>query len=163
MRRGLWIGLAMAVTVSCGGDDDGGPTDPDGVDGTLTATVSGAANYTSNGLVASYVNNQVVITSLQASVGSSRSVVLTLNGVTGAGTFSLTAPGNTGQYIESTGTTSASWLAAITQGSGSVTFTTANSGKLIGNFTFNAPALSGGATGTRTVTGNFNITPSNPN
>lgn len=164
MKQGLTMTMAALAMVACGGDDgDGGPTDPNATDGTMTASVSGAAAFAADVVIGSYTNNVLVISAVQGPTGNSRSIVLTVNNVTGTGQFNFTLPGNGAQYIETTGISSASWLTAITQGSGSVTLATATPTRVVGSFSFTAPALSGGATGTKTVSGQFDIVPSNPN
>lgn len=155
--------VAVLLTLACGGDDDG-PLNPNGEDGTVTANVSGQANFVANGVVASYSSNTLVITSVQTNGSNSRSITLLVNNVTGNGTYSFTLAGNSASFVETTGSTSQSWLTAITQGSGSVTITTLSGLHIVADFSFTAPANTiSGATGTRTVTGgHFDVTASNP-
>lgn len=152
----------LIASVACG-DDEEGPLDPGNSDGTVTASVGGVS-FNATSVVAAFVDGSLVITALQAGVGGTKSITITVNNVSGVGTYSLTAAGNTATYVETTGSTSQSWLTAITQGSGSVVLTTATATRVVGTFTFTAPANTiSGATGTKTVTGgSFDLTPSNP-
>lgn len=152
----------LLASVACG-DDNEGPLDPGNTDGTLTASVSGVT-FNATAVVAAYANGSLVITAVQSGVGGSKSITLGVYDVTGVDTYDLTDPGNSATYIETTGSTSLSWLTAITQGSGSVTLTTATATRVVGTFTFLAPANDiSGATGTKTVlSGQFDVTPSNP-
>lgn len=138
-----------------------GPIDGDG---TVTATVSGSGSFSANiAVVATYTSNSFALSASQLSGGTTRLIQFVLINVTSTGAYSFTTAGNVATYSETTGGTSQSWLAAISQGSGTLNITSLSATKVEGNFNFTAPANTiSGATGTKTVSGNFSVSPSNP-
>lgn len=162
--RNLLLGLVVAVAGCGGSDDDGNPMGPGLINGTFTATVDGTAFSATTSVIAAYVSNTLVITATSGSGANAKSFSLTVQGVTGTGTFSLVTAGSAATYSETTNSISQSWLCASTQGSGTVTLSQLSATKAVGTFTFIAPANTiSGATGTKAVTaGSFNITVTNP-
>jgi hypothetical protein len=109
------------------------------------------------------VSGTFTFTAEQSAGSTTRRVSMTLLNVTGTGQFSLTLPGHFAVYDEITGGTALNWVCNITQGSGSITFTTLTATRAVGMFSFTAPFNPvGSATGTKTVTGTFDITVTNP-
>lgn len=130
----------------------------------MTATVSGSGSFSANiAVVATYTNNSFAISASQLSGGTTRLIQLILLNVTATGSYSFTTAGNVATYAETSGTNNQSWLAAITQGSGTVNITTLTATQVVGTFNFTAPANTiSGATGSKTVSGSFSVNPSNP-
>lgn len=152
--------VALLVTVTACGSD--GPTNPPESDGSITATVDGQP-WSSTIAVANYASEGF------ASVGGN-------SGTTGNVTnLTIAFPASVGTHVipDATGMNmnfsilqpSQLWqaLAMGTQlggvGTGTVTVTTLNAERVVGTFSFVAPAAtSSGATGNKTVTnGSFNV------
>jgi hypothetical protein len=161
MTTGRGIGLVLLLTMlaACGGDKD--PTDPGGnnPNGTITATVNGAAW---NGSAAAIATRSTDFIAVGGTQGSHSNITFAFPG-NSTGTFSIPdAVGMNLNYSEF-GSTHVWQALAMGHlggiGSGSVTVTTLNSERVAGTFSFVAPAAaSSGATGSRTVTnGSFNV------
>jgi hypothetical protein len=141
--------VAGAVWLGCGGGDSTGPNDQPGSH-SMSATVDGsswsaqaAAAQRSNGFVG---------------VGASASDLSTISFAfpDHTGTFQVASQDGTNASFISSGK---SWTAAFgTGGSGTISVTTLTATRVTGTFSFTAPALTGGATGNKTVTnGTFDI------
>jgi hypothetical protein len=112
---------------------------------TLTAVIDGTA-FTATNVVATHSGNTLSITATAAN----QQIVLTVPNVTSTGTFSLAAGQvSTAQVLVAP----QDWTTAIAGGTGSVTITGYSSTYATGTFTFSAPGGTGGATGTKVVTG----------
>ena len=149
----------MAITSACGGGGDGGPTGTNGTgagDGAISATINGTAWR-----------------SLKASDKASRSgtiyavVGLNLPYTLSLGIAGLTGPGTVNLNVSAGGNGSSAiiansvggWGTAFNGGSGTITVTTLTANRIVGTFSFDAPAGSGAATGTLQVrNGKFDVT-----
>jgi hypothetical protein len=146
--------LATSIAVGCGGGDPV-TNQPGLVDGTLTASVDGSSFSGDVRVTTSHVGQAVDIFAIQGTATGSKAIRIMLTGVSGTGTFSVTIAGASASYYEISSSTglSDSWLANIVQGSGSVIISQLSSTHITGTFLFTAAALSGNASGTKTVTG----------
>lgn len=112
---------------------------------TLTAIIDGTA-FTATNVTATHSGNTLSITATAAN----QQIVLMVPNVTSTGTFSLAAGQvSTGQVLVAP----QNWTTAMAGGTGSVTITGYSSTFASGTFTFSAPAGTGGAAGTKVVTG----------
>jgi hypothetical protein len=161
MRRLAITGaFALALATACGGDKDSTTAPPGGTTGTVTngtfrATINGTS-WSANGAVGvsrTTTNNIVAV----AAVSATYTIAFGISNLTAPGTFSL----NTGQLNLANVSAAAgqSWSTVAPGGSGSIVITTFTANRIAGTFSFTAAALSGGATGTVTVTnGSFDVT-----
>jgi hypothetical protein len=158
MNRKLIVALSLLVLLTaCGGDSDpAGPGNNNTLsNGTFNATVNGSAFSAASALV----TFGGTIVAIGAANAQGRGLGFAIF-ASGPGTYTLAqSPGNNANYTEGTGGWGAS--SATAGSSGSVTFSTLNSSRAVGNFTFSLQPLSGGASGTRTVTGSFDLAVSN--
>lgn len=145
------LALALALTAACGKSSTG-PSTPVLVNGSFTAKVDGA-NFNA---VTAAVSTSGNITSVGASNASGESIGFAWQGTT-PGTYSIAqlAPHN-GIYIAG----SASWVASVVGGSGTITITTQTSSRVAGTFSFTMVPSSGTtASGNKNVTqGSFDLT-----
>ncbi len=143
------LALAGAAWLGCGGGDNTGPNNQTG-DHTMSASVDGSSWSALNAAAAR--NNGFV------GVGASASDLSTISFAfpDHTGTFQVGGQDGTNASFISGGK---SWTAAFgTGGSGTITVTTLTATRVSGTFSFVAPALSGGATGSKTVTnGSFDV------
>jgi hypothetical protein len=166
-RNALFFGLALLVGgVACGGDKssttepNGNGQTPTATNGTFSATI-GNVNWGAQGTVtvSRQAGNFIGITgSGLIGTNNAYAVVLVLANATGPGTFSLS--GNTsGSSLIIGGSTGGGWGTGFNGGTGSVTITTLTTNRIVGTFTADAVAGSGGATGTLQVrNGKIDIT-----
>jgi len=153
--------LALAALSACGGGSDGGPTGTNGNgtvtgDGNITATINGAAWRSTKG--ADRVSRSGNIYAI-VGVNLPWTISLAVAGLTAPGTVNLNiAAGGNGSnaiIVNSTG----GWGTAFTGGTGTITVTTLTANRIVGTFSFDAPAGSGNATGTLQVrNGKFDVT-----
>ena len=147
--------LAFLATVSC--RSSGAPPI---TDGDLTATI-GASEFNATTVFAGFEDKAFTMSAVDEGGDGPRSITLTIRGVARAGTFDLARSGNGGSYTESKSDLTLSWLCATSQGTGSVIITELSSTRIVGTFSFSAPALiTSGAVGTKIVTsGSFDVKP----
>jgi hypothetical protein len=123
----------------------------------ITATIGGASF---NAAAASVILTTGASPTLTI-VGnnSERTVTISLMNVTAAGTFPLSSalPIRTLQVGGAPGNPLASWASQATGGSGTVIVSSLTASRIVGSFTATLVPLGGGATGTITVTGNFDM------
>jgi hypothetical protein len=138
----------------CGGDS---PTDPgqeggDTTGGFMTARIDGAEWRTFTPPTVTFASNAMGFAGVAAE-GTTISIGLVPDG---PGTYAVGPGFPTNMNVARTGSV---WQAAVTRGSGSVTFTTFTDRGATGTFSFVAPAATGNTTGTtRTVTeGRFTL------
>ncbi|HEY4100364.1 MAG TPA: hypothetical protein VGM20_05765 [Gemmatimonadales bacterium] len=149
---------ALVTTAGCSSSDSttgpGGGGGPQGNFG-MSATINGQAWAAAAKPSVAVSNGIFAMAGLNLTYGISMAVVQ----ATGPGTYSLTylnTPGSSGIVASGTG---GGWDTYAPGGSGSVTFTTFTSNHVVGTFSMVAAAVSGGATGTLTVTnGAFDVT-----
>ena len=154
MRTSLQaLSVALLVVVAgCGGSDDNGITNPNPQTsaGTMSARIDGAT-WTASVVTVAVNANGIIVSGASTSnigmaVGASRLLGTAPQTFGANGNFNALATMTTGTQ---------SWSATGVQGtnsSGTVTLTTLTANRAVGTFTFNAPALAGGATGTKVVT-----------
>jgi hypothetical protein len=145
--------VAFAVLAGCGGGD---ATGPDG-DGPVlvSASVDGKA-WVSNaqgGQERATLSAPGLYILQGAQLEGSSSIVITLYNVRGPANYPLgvnaTTVGGTAIFVES----GRGWSTPLSGAAGTVTITELTSSRIVGTFSFNAEAISGGATGVRAVTG----------
>lgn len=164
--RRLFTAIAILLA-ACGGDS--GPTGTGGGGGGggggshLTATVAGesfAANDASlsQGVQAGAAGLFVIAGTDLSGTGSGRALNLALYNIRGPGTYPLgvapSVPGGLGIVVDN----GAGWDTPLSGAAGTVTITALTATRIAGTFEFSAEAVSGGATGTRSVTnGDFDL------
>jgi hypothetical protein len=158
--RRILLAVALAAG-GCGGDADA----PGGAG--FTATIDGkawAAAPISIGSLASPVPGGIILLGSQNANGVSTSITITLNDITGPGTYALgVGPGvygGTASVGEGTGGANANvWETPLDGVSGTITLTSLGAGRIAGTFAFKAEAgRKNTAGGTRTVTdGRFDL------
>ncbi len=94
-----------------------------------------------------------VVTGTSQAGGTLRSISLTLMNVPGPGTYPLGTGANVSGGTAIVADPTGGWLTPLSGEAGSITITTLSTTRLVATFSFVAEATSGGATGTRTVTG----------
>jgi hypothetical protein len=149
MRIGiLAVGAAMAL--GCGGGD--GNTGPNNGpnNGSMSATVDGSG-WTARSVAATKTAGFVGVGG-----GASDGSTIAFAFPDHTGTFTVAGQDGTNASYTAGGK---SWNAVFgSGGSGTITVTALDASHVAGTFSFTAPGLSGGATGTKTVTnGTFNI------
>jgi hypothetical protein len=147
LRLGVWAACAVLGT-ACGGGDN--PTGPGNT--SMTAKVDGNTWRATVGVAAVRQAGFIGIGG-SAADGSTISFAFPDNGT---GTFQVAGTdGTNANYIKS----GQGWTAAFgSGGSGTITVTSVTATRVGGTFSFVAQGISGGATGTKTVTnGSFDI------
>ena len=159
---------AVALLVSCGGDSTspGGNNNPGGnTNGTarVSAKVDGVAwSDASNAATSIALSAQpgIYVMNATGSVGGVlQTIGLTMYNIRGPGTYPIgvgtTVVGASGILSVSTG---AGWSTPLTGAAGTLVLTEVSATRLVGTFNMTLTPISGGATGTRTVTeGQFNV------
>jgi hypothetical protein len=178
VRRALTVGTTVALAACGGGGGVAAPTCTSTGTGRMTATVSGTAFTASQFATATYQNttvngpNVVQVNGVECSItpGVARQILITIGRTTPvtAGTYPLDPASQgvggysgSGQFIRVPSLWYSNLRDGTTNGSGTVTFTTVSSTRLVGSFTFSAvPLASNGAADRATVTvtgGTFDI------
>lgn len=163
MRRTSLVGLVIAGAVAsaaCGGGDSGGPS---GGGSGMTARVDGVAwEAQPIGLIAQSMPGlfgALMILGTDNSTGGSRSITITLQNISGPGTYALGVGseviGGTGLY----GDQGEGWITENTGLAGEVTITQLSGGRIKGTFEYDAdPGVNNNIGGTRHVTqGRFDL------
>jgi hypothetical protein len=152
--------FAFALATACGGDKAETTTGPTGGTGTVTngtfkATINGTSWGAASAVGVSRSGNIVAVAAVSPTYTLAFGISnLALNQT---GTFSL----NTGQLNLVNISTAAgqTWSTVAPGSTGSIVITTYTANRIAGTFSFTAAALSGGATGTLTVSnGSFDVT-----
>jgi hypothetical protein len=153
-RRSLTILATTFVALACGGSSSTGPTTSNNNSGsgsgrTMTATYNGTA-FAPTLLTSAYLNGAVSVNAAD----NARSLLIQALNVSGPGTYSL-APGNPnsalGQWIDASGSYSTGYVG----GSGSLTLTVVQLGRVAGSFIFTVKNVN--AASTIALTGTFDI------
>ena len=157
-RSAILVALAVVVGGACGGDKSTGPSTTGVGDGNMSATINGVAwRSTKSGDRASRSNTFIAVVGL--SVGNPvYTVSLGIGGLSGPGTVNLdlNAGGNGSSAIVSNST--GGWGTAFSGGKGTITVTSLSATRVVGSFSFDAPAGSGKATGVLQVrNGKFDV------
>lgn len=146
------IPLALALTAACGGD--GNPTGPGTTltNGTFAMQVDGSTFTAVSATV--LVTGNITAIGAGASNGTAMGMAWT---DTGPGTYVIgTAIGANANYNVSGG---GGWTAGAGQGSGTITITTRTATRVAGSFSFQLAPIGGtGATGTKSLSGSFDLT-----
>jgi len=149
----------LLATVACSGGS-GGPAGPGNQSGSrLTASIDGSP-WTST-LGAELNGVPLVLPGVYSIAGvqsNSYILVIGLFNIPGPGTYPLgVGPQVAGGFAQVSNATGG-WVTPQSGAAGSITLTTLTSSRMAGTFNFTAVALTGTATGTRTVTnGNFDL------
>lgn len=152
----------LALLAACGGD--GGSTGPDGGDpgnARLTARIDGAAWAATAASTSTGVTLVLpgVYTMTGVSAGANPIVIaISLYNIGGPGTYPIgVGPQVAGGSVVLSNTTGG-WASPMTGADGSITISALTATRIAGTFNFTVNALSGSATGTRTVTdGTFDL------
>jgi hypothetical protein len=153
MRRFPLQAIALLALVSACSSDPTGTNNPGNTTG-MSATINGASWVPAGKASAVYSGNIFALSGLNLTYG----VSLSIGNLTTTGTYSL-SPQNQMAADGIVSSTSGGWASAYAGGSGSITFTTLTATHAVGTFAFEAPAGSGGASGTMHVTnGKFDVT-----
>lgn len=159
VRSTLAAVTLLAALAACGGD---GPTSPPETDGAVTATVDGQAWSSTSSIALNTGEGFVSVGGNAGTTGNATNLTIAFPAAVGTHVipdatgmnmnFIIYQPNQLWQAL-AMGTT----LGGV--GTGSVTVTTLNAERVIGTFSFVAPAAaSSEATGTKTVTnGSFNV------
>jgi Family of unknown function (DUF6252) len=152
--RSLPLLAAALFAFGCGGSSSTGPTTSNNTSGsgsgrTMTATYNGAT-FAPTLLTSAYLNGAVAVNAAD----NARSLLIQAVNISGPGTYSL-APGNPnsalGQWIDATGSYSTGYVG----GTGSVTLTVVQLGRVAGSFTFTVKNVN--AATTVALNGTFDI------
>jgi hypothetical protein len=153
--------LALALAAACGGDKSSSTTEPGQTtnlvtNGTFSATINGTAWSAVGRVAVSKSNNLVAI----AAVSPTYAISFGLSPLTAPGTFTLAYLNPAGSLaIISQSATGGGWTTFAQGGTGTAVITTYTATRIAGTFSFDAVAISGGATGTTRVTnGTFDVT-----
>ncbi|HET8762904.1 MAG TPA: hypothetical protein VFM12_05770 [Gemmatimonadales bacterium] len=160
MRQVLLATLLLAA--ACGGES--GPSDDNDADGHLTAVIEGEdfssdPVYVNLGVnVTSTAPGLYVITGAHVEGTSSTGITITIFNVRGPGTYPIgvgaTVVGGSGVVAEG----GKGWGTDLSGSAGSITITELTATRIKGTFNFTAQAVTGGASGTRSVTdGDFDL------
>jgi hypothetical protein len=124
----------------------------------LRAAVSGAADFAAQFGGATFTGGVLTITGLQSASSGRRELNLLVHGVTGAGTYDLTAGSGFAAYGESGVGVVRSWTTNSEQGSGSIVITELSDSAVVATFSFSAPADAGSeAIGSKDVAGTCSL------
>ncbi len=155
-RRAATV-VMLGAAAACGGDDGNGPS---GSNGSMSATIAGAAWNANLTVQGTYQGNVLGIGGNGGSGANAFQINITLTNVTAAGTFNLgpTAFGNIA-VLTAVGSPVSSWTSSGVGGTGTVTVTELTSTGAKGTFSFTGTASPGtAATGTKAVTsGSFDV------
>lgn len=120
----------------------------------LSATVSGAADFVAQPGQAAHNGTVLTITGLQSAEPGRRALDLRVDGVSGAGTYDLTAGSSFALYGETGVGVIHSWSVNSEQGSGSISVSELSDSAVVAAFSFVAPASGAtGASGIKQVVG----------
>ena len=163
MRNVAWLvagSVAVIAIGACGGGDSGGPS---GGGNGMTARVDGVAWAAQEiGLVAQSMPalpGALMILGTDNSTGGSRSITITVQNISGPGTYALGVGsdviGGTGLY----GDQGQGWITENTGLAGEITITQLSGGRIVGTFSYDAdPGVNNNIGGTRRITqGKFNL------
>ena len=154
MRRSMLLCCAALFLAACGGSDSSvtGTNNNGNTGGTLNAGISATIDGKAwVGASAAVVYKNSIISFAGTELASLTTVSVATGTVTGPGTFPL-GLGTTNAGIGLITQNSASWSTSGQGGTGTLVITTLTANHLVATFSFTAPALTNGATGTRQVT-----------
>jgi hypothetical protein len=147
-------GSSTSPSPGTGGSNSGGGSGSS-ANGTLTFRVDGTA-HTASSITAGMANGILSIAGTDSSKNTTLSFAITPTSA-GVGTYTL-GPLNAANALIMVGNPAAGWQAGVGIGSGTVTVTSLSSTNAVGTFSFNLTAVTGTATGTKSVTeGVFNV------
>lgn len=158
MPKNLATLLLFTAFVGCGGKSATGPNTPPPppppAGGPMTATVDGQSFGTTTFTAATHAATGSYVISAQSVAGlNSKAITLILSNISGTGTYPLGTgagvEGGLATYVEN----GAGWGTPLSGQAGTITLTTLTDTRIKGSFSFTATEHTGGATGTRTLTG----------
>ena len=149
MRRSMCVGATTLIAVAaCGGSDSSITGSNSNLTGPMSASIDGTA-WAGVAPGVSYKNNILAIAGIDIGLGTT--IEVGSAGVSRAGTYSL-GFSNSNAGIGIISQAGKSWSSTAQGGTGSLVVTTITANHVVATFSFDAPALTGGATGTRHVT-----------
>ena len=161
IARHLLTLVPLLALSACGGGSDGGTTSPGGNTSGFhfTAKIDGAAWASLNPSLISA--NQVLPGeyTLGGFDASSTNINFSMYNIRGPGTYPIgVGPQVPGASVIIANSSGAGWATPQSGADGTLTITSLSTTEMVGTFNFSATPLSGGATGTKTVTsGDFDV------
>ncbi len=151
-RKGI-LGLLLIAAAACAGGDDGGMGPGTNLpQGSLSARIDGTNWAASTALIAAWNGNIITISGTDGATQTLGFATV----ATGPGTFAIGGPAGANALL-AIGSTGASWNAAVSRGSGSITISTLSATGATGTFSF-VLAPNTGSTTSKTVTeGRFDV------
>jgi hypothetical protein len=162
-RCAAGVGLLTLALAGCGGGGDDG-TGPGGGSGSarISASVDGRV-WSSNAMAGMEravlsAPGLYVVQGVETSGTNNTTITLTLYNIKGPGTYALgmtaTTFGGGALVVENT----RGWSTPLSGKAGTITLTEVSSTRMAGTFSFTADPITGGATGTKTITnGRFDM------
>lgn len=139
MRRAVLMSVAFVIVPAACLDPSGSePPHIEEAEWTLTATVSGGESFVPSFGMAERHGDLVVISAMHYRASGSRRLELRVEGVTGPGTYDLTALSNRAVYTDQA--IAGYWKADMGQGSGTITISELTTERVVATFTFTAVA-----------------------
>jgi hypothetical protein len=144
--------FALLASPGCGGDGPSGPGGGSTVAG-FGARVNGATYAPTVAAVAThFLAGAYQITAARSSGANTSAMTITLTNIPGPGTYPLGTgagvAGGSAVYVENT----AGWGTPLSGEAGTITLTTLTDTRMVGTFSFTAEGVTGGATGTKSIT-----------
>lgn len=149
--RGFAFGL-LILAAACSGDSPAGPGDPGTPNGAMSAKIDGAQWTANVGIYATRASGAIGL------AGGNGEYLISMGVVGAVGTY-VVGDGSGANLSLLTNDNQQVWMAMTGKGSGTITVTTLTDERVVGTFSFTAPAVaSTSASGTRVITeGSFNI------
>jgi hypothetical protein len=143
-----FVAVTLITAAACGGSHSSITGSNSNFTGPMSASIDGAA-WVGTAPAASYKNNILSIVGID--LGSGTTIEVGSAAVTGAGTYSL-AFSNLNAGLGIISQAGKSWSSSRPGGTGSLVVTTLTANHVVATFSFDAPAQTGSATGTKHLT-----------
>lgn len=149
------VAVAFA-NAACGGSDSTGPGGSGSGEFRLTAKIDGVAWASDGGAerigVSITLPGLYSITGIKLTGANNFTIIMALYNIPGPGTYPLGVGASVAGGNALISSASGGWATPQTGADGTITITTLTASRMEGTFNFTATALTGGATGTKTVT-----------